>query len=92
MNHMRDSKQLEDLMAEASREIARSYAFKIDNLCIITRIIEDGARIAHEEGLQKDSKEKCVEEGGEVDLSHDKEKTIIGLNEEEGKLMKDDNK
>ena len=46
--------------------------------------VEDKVRIALEEGLQEDSSAKCVEEGGEADLSQDKEKTFIGLNEEEG--------
>ena len=42
--------------------------------------VEDKARIALEEGLQKDSNAKCVEEGGDADLSRDKKKTFIGLN------------
>ena len=50
---------------------------------------EDGARIALEDGLQKYSNAKCVEEGGEAYLSQDKEKTIIGLNEEECHLTND---
>jgi len=44
---------------------------------------DDGARIALEEGLQRDNKIKCIEEEGEADLSQDKEKTIIELKKEE---------
>jgi len=51
--------------------------------------VEDGPRIALEEGLQKDSNAKGVEEGSEADLSQGKNKTIIGLNEEEGHILKD---
>lgn len=50
---------------------------------------EDGARIALEEGLHRDNKAKCIKEEGEADLSQGKKKTIIELNEEEGKLLKD---
>lgn len=38
LNHMKDSEQQEDLMAEASNETARSYVFKTDNLCMIAGI------------------------------------------------------
>jgi len=45
--------------------------------------VDDGARIALEEGLQRDSKAKCIGEVGEVDLSKDKEETITELKKEE---------
>ena len=43
LNHMKDSEKQEDLMAEASSETARSYVFKIDNLCMFAgEIYNDG--------------------------------------------------
>jgi len=56
------------------------------------------AKIALEDGLQKDKNAKCVEEGDETDLSHDKENPVIELNRaglvirfsqgDEGQLLK----
>jgi len=41
LDHMNDSKQLEDLMTEASNETERSFIFKINDLCMIAGLEED---------------------------------------------------
>ena len=41
LNHMNDSKQLEDLMTEASNKTVRSCDFKTNDLCVIAGLEED---------------------------------------------------
>ena len=80
LNHMKDSEQQGDLMAEASSKTTRSYVLKTDNLCMFVGVIHDDGQslgIFKEEEVERHLLNSILKKKGEIVRSHEKDRTYL---------------